>query len=90
VILGIAGQVRDLRRTGCATVDFCWLARGRLDGYYERGLNRWDVAAGSLIAAEAGASVSGLWGDSPHEETMVAAVPHIAPALRSALRTAQG
>lgn len=90
VILGIAGQVRDLRRTGCATVDFCWLARGRLDGYYERGLNRWDVAAGSLIAAEAGASVAGLWGDSPHEETMVAAVPSIAPALRSALRTAQG
>ncbi|MDD2858851.1 MAG: inositol monophosphatase family protein [Candidatus Nanopelagicales bacterium] len=90
VILAIAGQVRDFRRSGCATVDFCWLARGRLDGYYERGLNRWDVAAGSLIAAEAGAVVTGLWGDSPHEETMVAGVPAIAPALRAALRTAQG
>ncbi|MFA7324869.1 MAG: inositol monophosphatase family protein, partial [Candidatus Nanopelagicales bacterium] len=78
VILAIAGQVRDFRRSGCATVDFCWLARGRLDGYYERGLHRWDVAAGSLIAAESGAHVTGLWGDSVHEETMIAAVPSIA------------
>ncbi|MDO8731079.1 MAG: inositol monophosphatase family protein [Actinomycetota bacterium] len=90
VVLAIAGQVRDFRRMGGAAIDFCWLARGRFDGYYERGLSRWDVAAGALIAQEAGAHVSGLWGDSVYEETMVAAVPSIAESLRSALRKAQG
>ena len=90
VVTALAGQVRDFRRMGCATVDFCWLARGRLDAYYERGLNRWDVAAGALIAAEAGAIVTGLWGSSPHEETMVAAVPGIAASIREVLRKAHG
>ena len=89
VILAIANQVRDFRRMGCATVDFCWLARGRLDAYYEHGLQRWDVAAGYLIAREAGAIVTGLWAESPHEEIMVAAVPQIAIALRASLREAQ-
>jgi len=88
VMLDIADQVRDFRRMGCATVDFCWLARGRLDAYYERGLNRWDVAAGYLIAQEAGAIVTGLWGDSPHEETMLACVPQISQQFRELLRKA--
>jgi myo-inositol-1(or 4)-monophosphatase len=86
VILAIADEVRDFRRMGCATVDFCWLARGRLDAYYEHGLNRWDVAAGYLIAREAGATVTGLWEDSPHEEVVVASVPQIAAELRALLR----
>ena len=90
VVLAMAGQVRDFRRMGGAAIDFCWLARGRFDGYYERGLARWDVAAGALIAREAGARVSGLWGDSVYEETMVASVASIAESLRAALRTAQG
>ncbi|MDO9485096.1 MAG: inositol monophosphatase family protein [Actinomycetota bacterium] len=90
VMLAMAGQVRDFRRMGGAAIDFCWLARGRLDGYYERGLARWDVAAGALIAQEAGAQISGLWGESVYEETMVAAVPGIAQSLRRALQTAQG
>ena len=46
-------------------------------------------AAGSLIASEAGAEVTGLWGPSVHEETMVAAVPGVAAALRQALQAAQ-
>lgn len=90
VMLAMAGQVRDFRRMGGAAIDFCWLARGRFDGYYERGLARWDVAAGALIASEAGAHVSGLWGDSVYEETMVAAVPSIAESFRTALRKAHG
>ena len=52
-------DVRDIRRGGAAVIDLCWLARGRTDAYYEHGLNAWDVAAGSLIAAEAGARVTG-------------------------------
>ena len=88
VVLAVADKVRDFRRMGCATVDFCWLARGRLDAYYERGLHRWDVAAGYLIAQEAGAIVTGLWGDSPHEETMLASVPQISQQLRDLMRKA--
>ena len=48
-----------------ASVDLCSVAAGRLDGFYERGLNYWDYAAGALIAAEAGAVVGGLHGAPP-------------------------
>ena len=48
-------RVRDIRRAGSAAIDLCSVACGRLDAYYERGLNPWDIAAGGLIAREAGA-----------------------------------
>ncbi|MEG3615254.1 inositol monophosphatase family protein [Isoptericola haloaureus] len=63
VLTHVLPQVRDIRRLGSAAVDLCLVAEGRLDLYYERGLNPWDMAAGGLIAAEAGAAVSGLHGD---------------------------
>ena len=44
-------QVRDIRRIGVASIDLCAVAAGRLDGYYERGLNYWDWAAGALVAS---------------------------------------
>ena len=50
-------DVRDVRRIGSAALDLCMVAAGRLDAYYEDGLNVWDWAAGALIAAEAGASL---------------------------------
>ena len=50
---------RDVRRTGSAALDLCWVAMGRLDGYYEH-LKPWDQAAASLIATEAGAK-RGRW-----------------------------
>jgi myo-inositol-1(or 4)-monophosphatase len=50
-------QVRDIRRLGSAALDLCALAAGRLDGYVEEGLNEWDLAAGGLVAEEAGATV---------------------------------
>ena len=53
----LVGCVRDIRRAGAASVDLCAVAAGRVDGYFERGLQEWDLAAGSLIAAEAGAQV---------------------------------
>ena len=49
--------VRDIRRQGSAALDLCALAAGRLDGYVEEGLNPWDMAAGGLVAQEAGARV---------------------------------
>ena len=48
-------EIADIRRVGSAALDLCWVACGRYDGYYERGLSTWDYAAGALIAAESGA-----------------------------------
>lgn len=86
VVRSIITSVRDIRRTGCAVVDFTWLARGITDAYYERGLNPWDVAAGILIAREAGAVVR-LLGD-PELGAFVAAVPGIADQLTRELTAA--
>jgi myo-inositol-1(or 4)-monophosphatase len=59
VVAALLPRVRDIRRAGSASVDLCSVAAGRVDAYYERGLNYWDYAAGALIAAEAGAMVAG-------------------------------
>lgn len=48
---------RDLRRLGAASLDLCWVACGRLDAYFEEGVQPWDVAAGALIVREAGAVI---------------------------------
>lgn len=85
VLGSLLPRIRDLRRTGSAVVDFCWLARGRLDAYYEEGLNPWDMAAGALIAQESGVVVRGLGADDFQQGVMVAAKPGIADALRAAL-----
>jgi myo-inositol-1(or 4)-monophosphatase len=62
VVGALLPYVRDIRRNGAAAVDLCSLAAGNVDGYYERGVQYWDIAAGSLIAREAGAIVGGLGG----------------------------
>jgi myo-inositol-1(or 4)-monophosphatase len=54
VIGRVLPNVRDIRRCGAAALDLAWCACGRFDAYYERGLEPWDWAAGSLIAARAG------------------------------------
>jgi myo-inositol-1(or 4)-monophosphatase len=53
----IVSEIRDIRRFGAASLDLCAVAHGKADAYFERGLNSWDVAAGLLIAAEAGATI---------------------------------
>jgi myo-inositol-1(or 4)-monophosphatase len=55
---------RGIRRTGAATLDLCWLAEGKFDGYYEIGLKPWDMAAAGLIAMEAGAKLTTFEGKS--------------------------
>jgi myo-inositol-1(or 4)-monophosphatase len=82
-------DVRDIRRTGAAVVDFCWVARGVLDAYVEDGLNPWDYAAGALIASEAGAVVRGLL-DDDLGRSVVAAAPGIADDLVAAVLRARG
>jgi myo-inositol-1(or 4)-monophosphatase len=53
-------EVRDIRRAGAAALDLAWCAAGRLDAYWERGVNPWDIAAGELICARAGLHVERL------------------------------
>src|SRR5690554_2632703 len=55
-------KVRSVRRPGAAALDICYVAGGRLDGFWELGLNPWDVAAGILILSEAGGTVTGYDG----------------------------
>ena len=55
VLVQVIPQIADIRRFGAAALDLCWVGCGRLDGYWEVGLNPWDHAAGSLVATEAGA-----------------------------------
>lgn len=77
--------VRDVRRFGSAALDLCFLACGRLDGYVERGLKPWDLAAGRLIAQEAGARVAGLGGAEASELIVVAAPERLFATLEGAL-----
>jgi len=79
-------RIRDLRRNGAAAVDLCQVASGALDGYFEKDLKEWDLAAGGLIATEAGALVTGRHGGSPGQEMVIAA----GPALHALLLTEIG
>jgi myo-inositol-1(or 4)-monophosphatase len=85
VVAALLPRIRDIRRNGVASVDLCAVAAGRLDGYYERGLNYWDYAAGALIAQEAGAVVGDSRGGPPSPSMTVAAGPGLFGPLRDAL-----
>lgn len=74
VLTRVLPNVRDIRRLGSAALDLCRVADGSLDLYYEQGLQPWDMAAGVLIAEEAGALVTGLDGE-PASERMTIAGP---------------
>ncbi|MGH3506843.1 MAG: inositol monophosphatase family protein, partial [Nocardioidaceae bacterium] len=67
-------RVRDIRRFGAASLDLAAVGSGRVDAYVERGLKPWDLAAGGLVAEEAGARVAGL-GGRPAGELLVVAAP---------------
>jgi myo-inositol-1(or 4)-monophosphatase len=56
------GQARAVRRLGSAAIDLCWVAAGRMDGFWESDLKAWDIAGGALIVAEAGGRVTSLDG----------------------------
>ncbi|WP_106177007.1 inositol monophosphatase family protein [Prauserella shujinwangii] len=86
LMAGVLEHVRDIRRAGAASLDLCAVAAGWHDAYFEHGLNRWDWAAGALIAAEAGAVVS-LPGEDPQlgADATLAASPAVASALRAVL-----
>jgi myo-inositol-1(or 4)-monophosphatase len=77
--------VRDVRRLGAASLDLCAVAAGRVDAYYEQGLNPWDLSAGGLVAQEAGARVEGLRGRPAGFDLTLAAGPGLFPALHDLL-----
>jgi myo-inositol-1(or 4)-monophosphatase len=85
VVAALLPRIRDIRRIGVASVDLCAVAAGRLDGFYERGLNYWDWAAGALVATEAGAVVGGLNGAQVSSSMAVAAGPGLFGPLAGAL-----
>ena len=85
VVAALLPQVRDIRRGGSAAVELCSVAAGHLDAFYERGLNPWDVAAGGLIAREAGAQVGGLHGRPASDSMTVVAGPGLFRALHDLL-----
>lgn len=82
VVAELLPRVRDIRRMGAASVDLCSVACGRVDAYFERGLQPWDHTAGALVAREAGAVVGHLDG-GPEDDDFVLAAP---PALHEPLR----
>lgn len=88
VLVEVVPHIADIRRNGAAAIDLCWVACGRLDGYWEVGLNDWDYAAGALIATEAGARCGGLNGEAPSPDFVLAAPPEVWDDLRDLLVTA--
>jgi myo-inositol-1(or 4)-monophosphatase len=85
VVGALLPQVRDIRRGGSCAVDLCSLAAGRVDAYYERGVNYWDYAAGGLVATEAGAVLGGLAGRPASSSMTIAAEPVLFGQLRDLL-----
>ena len=85
VLAALLPFIRDIRRGGSAAVDLCSVAAGRLDAFYERGLNYWDFAAGGLIAREAGALVGGLAGRAESTSMAMAAGPGLYQQLETFL-----
>jgi len=84
IIVSTAG----LRRAGAAALDLAYVACGRLDAFWEMGLNAWDMAAGALLIQEAGGLVGDLRGDDGYLESgeIACATPKIFPALLETLR----
>jgi myo-inositol-1(or 4)-monophosphatase len=90
-------KTSGLRRPGSAALDLAWLAAGRVDGFFEIGLNSWDIAAGCLLVKEAGGLVSDFSGDDGYlksghivagtpkvfAQLLQAIGPHLTPALKT-------
>ncbi|MFD2179486.1 inositol-1-monophosphatase [Veronia pacifica] len=78
----------DFRRTGSAALDLCYVAAGRVDGFFELGLKPWDMAAGELIAREAGALCTDFSGATAYMQSgnIVAANPKVLKGILGKIR----
>jgi myo-inositol-1(or 4)-monophosphatase len=82
IVAGLLPRVRDVRRLGAAALDLAWVAAGRMDAFYERGIKDWDRAAGDLLCIRAGLELVEL----PAEGAMPAGLLVAPPALIEPLR----
>jgi myo-inositol-1(or 4)-monophosphatase len=87
----ISQRVAGVRRFGSAALDLAWVAAGRFDGYWERDLNAWDLAAGTLLVSEAGGKVTDADGgnDILKGGSIVAGNLEVHPLLLERLRAAK-
>lgn len=83
-------RVRDVRRFGAAAVELCHVAAGRVDAYVEDGLGAWDIAAGALIATEAGATASDFTGGPVRPAEVLVAHPDIHTGILELLHSCPG
>ena len=87
-LVAVIAATRDVRRSGSAALDLCSVAAGRVDAYFEEHLNSWDLAAGALIAQEAGATISDLDGSPFRSGRILAAASGIHGAVVAMLAAA--
>ena len=82
-LLGLFGSfllhARAVRRLGSAAIDLCWTAAGRMDGFWEQGLQAWDTMAGALVVQEAGGRVTAVDGSpwQPYGGNVLASNGHV-------------
>ena len=82
------GRIRDIRRFGAAAPDLCYVAAGRVDAYFEEHLGPWDLAAGELIAREAGCITGDFSGDPVRPAQVLVANPAIFESMRALINWA--
>ncbi|NOY99436.1 MAG: inositol monophosphatase [Chloroflexi bacterium] len=88
-----AKMTQGVRRLGSAALDLCYVAAGRFDGYWELSLQPWDVAAGGLIAEEAGARVTNLDGKPNYvspPQSVLAAPPALYDKMAAVIQRPNG
>ena len=87
----VSQRVSGVRRFGSAALDLAYVAAGRFDGYWERGLQNWDMAAGTLLVTEAGGKVTDADGDiAPlHSGTVLASSLELHPLILETLKGAR-
>ena len=90
VLNALVPRCAGIRRAGACALDLAYVAAGRLDGFWETGLNAWNVAAGTLLVAEAGGRVGDFAGgrDFLRTNEVIAATPGVFSLLRDAIAAA--
>jgi len=86
-VAAMIDRIRDIRRLGAAAPDLCYTASGRVDAYFEEHLNPWDLAAGEVIAREAGCRVGSLDGGLVHPGSVLVANPALFGPLVELIRS---
>jgi myo-inositol-1(or 4)-monophosphatase len=85
-LVKVMPQVAGVRRFGAAALDLAWVAAGRYDGYWELGIQTWDMAAGLLMVREAGGYATSTGDEEPRDSgNVVAGNPHLHAKLREAV-----